>query len=207
MTHLLLETSGHGGLVGLVRDHAVVQAAALDESRRHARDLAETVRQLCTAERITPKSIASVVVSLGPGSYTGLRVGLASAKAFAYAVGCPLVAVPTFSAIIEDACKTLSVADIAADALQGAIYLQRFHVVDYEWQPADILRIVEAKSHTLVNGVHDARPTLSGLWWASLKVTPLTREAFFNIEPLYLRGSSAEEKRSAQSLVKASIAS
>ena len=51
----------------------------------------------------TPADLTGVMVGRGPGSYTGLRVGIMSAKALAYATGCQLLAVDTFAAIAEQA--------------------------------------------------------------------------------------------------------
>jgi tRNA threonylcarbamoyl adenosine modification protein YeaZ len=85
---LILETSGRVGLVGLARDGRVVRSARLDETRRHARDLAATIDAVLKAEGAGPKDLHGVMVGLGPGSYTGLRVGIASAKVLAYALGC-----------------------------------------------------------------------------------------------------------------------
>src|SRR5689334_18531380 len=96
---LILETSGRSARIGLARGGAVVRSASLDETRRHARDLAATVDSLLKAESLHPKDLTGVMVGRGPGSYTGLRVGLTSAKALAYATGCKLIAVDTFAAI------------------------------------------------------------------------------------------------------------
>lgn len=227
--HLLIETSGRGGFVGLARNGNVVHTAALDESRRHARDLAESVRRILATENLQPKDITGVFVSIGPGSYTGLRVGLASAKAFAYAVGCPLVAVPTFHAIVENMVCGYDAVHVIADALQGQVYLQTFESVLDEWKSSEPLRIANVRDLQLTHSitgpgvtVYDAilpanldrveesrrSPTIEGLWHAGKNLKPLTREEMFAVEPLYLRGSSAEEKRKAQSEpVKASSAS
>src|SRR5829696_6432985 len=100
---LILETSGRVAQVGLARGGAVVRSSRLEETRRHARDLASTVDAMLKTEGLSPRDLTGVMVSRGPGSYTGLRVGLISAKALAYATGCHLVAVDTFAAIAHQA--------------------------------------------------------------------------------------------------------
>src|SRR4051794_41119093 len=137
---LLLETSGRGGRVGLAVGGVVTQAA-LDPARRHNRDLAPAADELLRAAGLTPRQLHGVMVSVGPGSYTGLRVGVMSAKALAYATGCRLVAVPTFHAIAEQTAGEAQTVDVIADALQGLVYAQRFRRTDAGWEPADELRI------------------------------------------------------------------
>ena len=92
---LIFETSGRVGRVGVAIDGQVVADAVLDETRRHARDLAATTGRLLSETGLTPNTVRGVMVSVGPGSFTGLRVGIMSAKAFAYATGSGFVAVPT----------------------------------------------------------------------------------------------------------------
>lgn len=220
---MLIETSGRRGAVGLARNGAVVQSAWLDATRRHARDLSECVRQLLAADALSPKEIAGVIVSLGPGGYTGLRVGLASAKALALAIGCPLTAVPTFHAIIESLDSNLMTIEVIADALKGQVFSQRFQRTGDVWKCSSGLRFQSALDWAaaltgveLVIGpgvanyrnmiptdvsINEqlANPTLPGLRQAGQKQQPLSRDEMFAIEPLYLRGSSAEEKRNAQS--------
>lgn len=195
---LLIETSGPGGAVGLAIG-GVIQKAPLDESRRHARDLAFNVQALLSTCSLKPSDVTSVVVGLGPGSYTGLRVGLASAKAFAFAVGCPLVAVPTFAALAEDLPVEVDEAAIVADALKGMVFHQRYRREPHWCAVSDlaIVAAVDCKDRIIVGP--GARPTLEGLWRASRHIAPLTKDAMFAVEPLYGRGSSAEEKRKAQS--------
>ena len=94
---LILETSGRVGQVGLARGDVLVRVAMLDATRRHARDLSSTVGRLLAGENLTARELAGIIVGIGPGGYTGLRVGVMSAKALAYATGCRLIAVPTFA--------------------------------------------------------------------------------------------------------------
>src|SRR5262245_1592250 len=133
---LILETSGRVAKSGLARGGVVVRAAALDDTRRHARDLAAAVGALLAAESLKPTDLTGVMVGRGPGSYTGLRVGLMSAKALAYVTGCQLRAVDTFAAIALQAPAEAQKLWEIADALQGQLYLQRFTRTGDEWIPA-----------------------------------------------------------------------
>lgn len=216
---LVLETSGRAAKLGFGRGGAVVRAVQLDDARRHARDLASTVDGFLKIDGLTPRDLTGVVVSRGPGSYTGLRVGLISAKALAYALGCKLVAVDTFAAIAAQAPPEAENLWVIADALQGQVYAQRFARTDGAWVAVDELRIDQvedwlnwAASGTWMSGpgvkVHDARipadcprvaeadrePRVESLFAVASRVPALSREELFALEPLYLRGSSAEEK-------------
>lgn len=216
---LLIETSGRAGKLGVARGGAVTRTAALDETRRHARDLALTADRLLTAEGVAPRDLAGVMVSVGPGGYTGLRVGVMSAKALAYATGCRLVAVPTFAAIAEQAPAEAEELTVVADALQGMIYIQSFHRSETGWAATDDLRIDRAdawlprtpddvwlsgpgvrvypnlipQAAKLVSEA-DRDPRMESVWLAGRRQPPVAREELFRLEPLYLRGSSAEEK-------------
>ena len=74
-------------------------ARRLDEARRHARDLAPAVSEMLAALAWKPGMIDAVIISRGPGSYTGLRVGIMSAKTFAFATECVLLSIDTFAEI------------------------------------------------------------------------------------------------------------
>lgn len=223
-TWLLLETSSRVGRVGLGRAGQVLQEVALDPSRKHARDLAATVGQVLDREGLSPRAVTGVMVSIGPGSYTGLRVGITSAKAFAFATDAALVAVPTFHALAEQAPEEASQQWIVADALQGQAYLQAFRRNDEgEWQPSSDLAIAPMTEQKWpedcqpwVNGPGiavfeallpphwprvdeiDRNPRLLALYRAGLRLAPLPRDSMLTLEPLYLRGSSAEEKAKRQ---------
>ena len=216
---LILETSGRVAKVGLARGGAVVRSVHLDDTRRHARDLAPTVESLLVAESLQPTDLTGVMASRGPGSYTGLRVGLMSAKALAYATGCKLVAVDAFAAIAEQAPREAGQVWVIADALQNQVYIQRFVPSAGAWTADDELRIdrvedwlprVAAGAWVSGPGVTvyaeriptacrlvaeaDREPRVESVFAVGAKLTALSREEMFALEPLYLRGSSAEEK-------------
>lgn len=133
---LILETSGRAGSVALAEGKTLLCTRRLDETRRHARDLAPAVRELFRTQGWKPRDVQAVFVSRGPGSYTGLRIGITSAKVFAYATGCALIGIDTFSAIAmqvplgpdgpSSPSNMGSQVDVLADAQQDKIYVQRF---------------------------------------------------------------------------------
>ena len=214
---LLIETSGRGGFVALAVGGTVVGTRVLDPGRRQNRDLAPFAGELLTAAGLTPKSLRGVVVSVGPGSYTGLRVGLISAKVLAYAVGCELIAVPTFAAIADLAPPELTAVDVISDGLQGLVYSQRYersagvvaatnalHIVTLADWIATGPTAVSGPGLTLADAALEAdvvrvavelrMPTAASLFAAGRRIAPVSREELFALEPLYLRPSSAEEQ-------------
>jgi tRNA threonylcarbamoyladenosine biosynthesis protein TsaB len=221
---LILETSGRAAKIGLVRGGVQVCSAKLDEPRRQARDLAATVERLLKAESLTPTDLTGVMVGLGPGSYTGLRVGLISAKAFAFATGCKLIAVETFAAVAAQAPADAQAVWVIADALQGQVYCNLFSRESKGSLTSGGLRIesftewakrvgdtpnaeqvwisgqgVSAYAEHIPASWRlvpeaDREPRIESVFGVGTKLASLRREEMFALEPLYLRGSSAEEK-------------
>jgi tRNA threonylcarbamoyladenosine biosynthesis protein TsaB len=216
---LILENSGRVARVGLARGGAVVRRAELDTARRHARELVPTFDGMLRAEGLAPRDLTGVIAGRGPGSYTGLRVGLSTAKALAYALGCELRAIDTFAAVAEQAPAECNSVWVVADALQEQVYVRRFDRTAAAWVPFQELRILgvgewlkELPKGAWVSGpgvaVYDSRipqdcqrvseadreARVESALAVGLRAAPLTREELFALEPLYLRGSSAEEK-------------
>src|SRR5947209_4242205 len=140
---LLLETSHQPGLVALAEDDRLIGERRLEESRRHTRDLVPAVKSLLEAAGWSPRDLTAVIVGIGPGSYTGLRVGIMSAKTLAYATGCALLAVDTFAAVAVQAPDEALSLDVIADAQQDRVYAQRFGrgAPAAAWTPAAPLAI------------------------------------------------------------------
>lgn len=202
---LLLETSQRMPLAALHGPHDFAMRR-LSEGRRNARDLMPAVADLLAASGITARDLTSIIVGLGPGSYTGLRVGVMTAKTLAYATGCPLVGVPSFHVLARQAGE--DDVEVIADAQKDAVYHQTFR----RGVPAGELRIVsvpqwlaERDPAVLVTGpglakvtadVRRARefawmPSPDALLAAGLETPPADP---FTLVPLYLRPSSAEQQ-------------
>jgi tRNA threonylcarbamoyladenosine biosynthesis protein TsaB len=217
---LIVETSGRNGFVGVAEGSTLLAVRRLEEARRNARDLAPATVDLLTAQGWKARNLNGVVVSLGPGSYTGLRVGVMSAKTLAYAVGCALVGVETFAVVAAQAPKEINRLDVLADAQQEKVYVQSF-TRGAVWRPLGPLTVRPFSEwlalrgrETWVSGpgLHrwaprtpaDAAVVDAALW--DPRPEALLQEGLaryrageradpFALEPLYLRPSSAEEQQ------------
>jgi tRNA threonylcarbamoyladenosine biosynthesis protein TsaB len=223
---LILETSGRTGQVAVALGDELRGVRRLDEARRHARDLAPAAASLLAEQGWRPRDVQAVVVSRGPGSYTGLRVGLMSAKTFAYATGCALLAVETFAAVALQAPESVGRLDVLADAQQDKVYVQPLVRDAGAWRPlaeltirpfADWLAARDASAAVTGPGLHkwvsrlpEGVPVMDASLWepqpASLLRLGLARfvagerDDPWALEPLYLRPSSAEEQWRGRSL-------
>ncbi|MFN3597601.1 MAG: tRNA (adenosine(37)-N6)-threonylcarbamoyltransferase complex dimerization subunit type 1 TsaB [Rubricoccaceae bacterium] len=95
---LAIETATDVCSVALVRDGALLAEASLYAPRQHATRLAPLVADLFAHAGCAPAALEAVAVSAGPGSYTGLRIGLSTAKGLCVATGAALVGVPSLEA-------------------------------------------------------------------------------------------------------------
>lgn len=99
MLLLHLETATSVCSAALSRYETLVNVKESDDPRSHASVLAVFCEQILKEQALTVASLDAVVVSKGPGSYTGLRIGAATAKGLCYASGKPLIAVDTLLAM------------------------------------------------------------------------------------------------------------
>jgi len=96
---LAFDTSGFAGSVALLDGMAVLRETALAAERRSAQTLAPAIAGLLKESGAEPAQIKLVATTIGPGSFTGLRVGVTTAKTFAYAVGAQVLGISTLEAI------------------------------------------------------------------------------------------------------------
>lgn len=99
MWTLGIESATLAGGVALLKDGAVKGEVAFERGMVHGRDLAPAIQKLCRDNGITPAQLDLVAVDIGPGSYTGLRVGLACAKGMCFAAKKPIAGVVSLDAL------------------------------------------------------------------------------------------------------------
>ena len=90
--HLLaLETSTLRASLAVQKSDGIRELCATDPSQRHGRELLPAIEAMLQRVNVSAKNLDVIAVGLGPGSYTGLRVGVTAAKTLAYAIGAKLV--------------------------------------------------------------------------------------------------------------------
>ena len=95
MNILLLETATQICSIALEHNGEIVAERHSDEPNAHSSKLSTFIDDIFKGTSLTMKDIDAVCVSSGPGSYTGLRIGVSSAKGLCYALDIPLLSVPT----------------------------------------------------------------------------------------------------------------
>lgn len=92
---LLVETSTVNCSVALADGGKIIASKELANGYTHAENLNVFIDEVMQSAGKKLSDLDAVAVGLGPGSYTGLRIGVSTVKGLAYAVGCPVVGIPT----------------------------------------------------------------------------------------------------------------
>lgn len=96
---LLIETSTEICSVALTINGLLTDIIESNEGQNHARLVTVFTEEILRRNRVTPDELVAVAVSKGPGSYTGLRIGVSTAKGICYARHIPLLAIGTLEAM------------------------------------------------------------------------------------------------------------
>lgn len=125
---IAVETSMRRGSVALLEDNRTVRQIVLPGDRRTAQTLAPAIAELLASVPGGRGNIGLVSVAAGPGSFTGLRIGVTAAKTLAYALGCPVAGCDTLAAIVyrtRQVWPDANAVDAAIDAYRGQVYCRR----------------------------------------------------------------------------------
>lgn len=222
MKILALESATLAGGAALLDGDTVVGECRTNIALTHSERLMVAVDRLLGDAGWTAKRLDGLAVSIGPGSFTGLRVGIATAKGLAWALSIPIAAVPTLDALAS----TLPFADAPVcpllDARKNEVYLSLYRWrgdrMEREWDylalsPEAAVARLEPPVILLGEGIAPCRPFLGGrrdvaiappAWWlpspvavGQLGLALLAAGqgmAAGDVLPLYLRPSEAELK-------------
>ena len=192
---LCIETGTDICSVGIARDGELISLRESDEGRDHARQVAVFVDELLEEMGLQPDELDAIAVGKGPGSYTGLRIGVSFAKGLAYGLGKPLLAVGSLDALTEVAREDYEAGILDVDGWEEAVlcpmvdarrmevYTQRFdsrgnalsevsaEVIDAESFAAE--RVSERPFVIFGNGAKKCEEVLSGAVW--VPVAPSAR--------------------------------
>jgi tRNA threonylcarbamoyladenosine biosynthesis protein TsaB len=143
MIVLGIDTSTRFASVAIVQD-GVVLAESTGDGRGHGSDLLVLIDAVCVGAAIGAHDLDAVAVGAGPGSFTGLRIGMATAKGIAFAAKCPLWAVSSLAALAHELLLQRELALIVAvlDARKGEIYTGTYRRDDDHTVLLDTERVI-----------------------------------------------------------------
>ncbi|MHC4252576.1 MAG: tRNA (adenosine(37)-N6)-threonylcarbamoyltransferase complex dimerization subunit type 1 TsaB [Planctomycetota bacterium] len=169
-----IETSGASGSVALLLTNGTLSerdvgrpAAPAERPSGHGRELLPAIDALVAEAGIAKADIGAVAVSVGPGSYTGLRIGVTAAKTLAWALGRDLVGVPTLEALAREAAtqgvpegtrRLVPVVDARQREVYAAVFdLEGEHVTrasdDAAVPPAELATRLREGDHVFGTGI------------------------------------------------------
>ena len=126
---LAIETSGRSGSAAIADDSGLIAVGQLPGQMQHAAELIPTIAMLLDEHDWPRDSLTDVFVSIGPGSFTGLRIGVSVARTLAWSIGARIVAVPTVDALALNALDADPVPEhvaVVLDAKRKQIYTAAF---------------------------------------------------------------------------------
>jgi tRNA threonylcarbamoyladenosine biosynthesis protein TsaB len=224
MRILAIETTGREGTVAILEGcqaEATLVAADFLRGGRTAQTLAPAIQSLLAAAGWPAASVELVSVAIGPGSFTGLRIGVTTAKTLTYAIGAQIVGVDTMDALAAQAPPDPAPLWTIMDAQRQELFVARFPTTADSSLQRDETRIIsqEAWLAQIQHGDRVTGPSLvrlkqrlpngaillpEELWQPTAtsvgrvawhRFQSGLRDDVWKLAPKYLRLSAAEEKK------------
>ena len=133
-TLLALDTATERTTVGIARlgddSLEILGTAVVDAPRAAMSRLLPMTESLLTANGIVVGDVDGIIVGRGPGSFTGVRIGVATAKGLAHGLSCPLWGVGTLDAVAWGFAHTDAMVAVVGDAMRGEVYPALFRCGD-----------------------------------------------------------------------------
>ncbi|QDU45152.1 tRNA threonylcarbamoyladenosine biosynthesis protein TsaB [Symmachiella dynata] len=156
MLTLGLETSLIPGSIALCDNGVCLEERTLQTDRRHAETLIPEIQGLLAEHGYHLRDCRAVAVSEGPGSFTGLRIGVTCAKTLAYATGAPVAAIPTLTAVAHNVVDDVQRLFVVSDAQRKQLFCAEFGRDDHGiWEPVSAITIVDADQFASQCTPHD----------------------------------------------------
>jgi tRNA threonylcarbamoyladenosine biosynthesis protein TsaB len=199
MICMVIDTSLDYCSVGIKYNDNLIIESILAKSKQ-AEILPQMVADLCAAVKINPKQITKIAVTTGPGSFTGVRVGLAFAKGLAIAINCELIGISTLEVLAQSIAHEKTIAIIQQMGSNFCAIYNNKKIAHAPFRVDDMAMFEQFNSDwvitapNLVNELKNREITLQdGLNIAKFMELALEKDAISNPpEPLYLRGADAK---------------
>jgi tRNA threonylcarbamoyladenosine biosynthesis protein TsaB len=192
-----LETAGDRAAVAVGWPGRIAGVAALDGARQHAGAILALIDEACRSAGVGHGEIEGIIVADGPGSFTGLRVAAAVAKAMVRARGIPLWSIPSLVALAAQAAPAGGgIVAAVADALRGQLFATACRFTPGEVElllPPSVFTPEELADRSPPPGLVVIRPGGTcrlPATWGGLKTTTIAPDAAALVELIGTRGGA-----------------
>ncbi|MGX6978204.1 tRNA (adenosine(37)-N6)-threonylcarbamoyltransferase complex dimerization subunit type 1 TsaB [Vagococcus elongatus] len=138
MKILALDTSNQTMSIALLEDEKMLASYTTSVHRNHSVTLMPAIEYLMVKNNVKPKELDRIVVAKGPGSYTGLRIGVTTAKTLAWTLGIELTAVSSLAHLASSVSEKETMIVPVFDARRGNVYTGV-----YRWEENKLCSVVE----------------------------------------------------------------
>jgi tRNA threonylcarbamoyladenosine biosynthesis protein TsaB len=170
---LAIDTSGKNLGLALCRNGKIEASSLSRPGLKHGEILQGEIAGFLKSSGISFKDLTGLSITLGPGSFTGLRIGLAAAKGYAYALDLPLTGISTLFAVATFADARSEKVLVVVDARRQEFYYAFFDCSGDE---------PERKSPDSIGNIHDIRKSISG---DTIVLGPSRLKELFVAESIY----------------------
>ncbi|KXL54530.1 tRNA threonylcarbamoyladenosine biosynthesis protein TsaB [Anaerotignum neopropionicum] len=138
MKILAIDTTGQTASAAIVEEDKLIAEFTLNYKLTHSQTILPMIDEICEKSETKPGEVDYIACACGPGSFTGLRIGAATVKGLALALGKELVPVPTLDALAYNVFETENIICPIMDARRSQVYTAFYH-----WENGKLCRLTE----------------------------------------------------------------
>ncbi|KRO18003.1 tRNA (adenosine(37)-N6)-threonylcarbamoyltransferase complex dimerization subunit type 1 TsaB [Lacticaseibacillus saniviri] len=127
---LALETSNQAMSVAVMNDHDLLGEITINRKQTHSQQLMPAIEQLMAASALTPEQLDRIVVADGPGSYTGIRIAVTTAKTLAYTLEKELVGISSLAVLAANVRRTDAIIVPLMNARRNQVFAGGYQWLD-----------------------------------------------------------------------------
>ena len=170
MKILALDTATQSCSVAIIDDGSLLAELTRVDNKTHSRHLMDIIKIVCNLADLKAKDVDKFAVTIGPGSFTGLRIGISTIKGLAFSLGKPVVGVSSLDALAWQCAQSAYLICPLMDARKKEVYACRYRFIDNELikdgnekvaSPAEALRGIREPSIFIGNAVQIYRDKIS----------------------------------------------
>jgi tRNA threonylcarbamoyladenosine biosynthesis protein TsaB len=178
---LAIETTAFTGSIALLEDDRVIAESRLPDELRSAQSLAPAIESLLANTGWPVSTLNLIAVAQGPGSFTGLRVGVTTTKTLAYAIGAEVMGIDTLEVLAAQAGESPARIHPVLDAQRGQLFTAAF-----TWSEGQAFPLRQSAT-----AIADLSPWLAGLQRDDVVIGPVLTKLHSQIPDMVVRADSA----------------